>query len=126
MRHLVFLALAYAHDPTPLDALRFGINPGPARFDYGESSLRLAFKSCRVYRDYILEQHHGYTGYGRQDKTQPLVDDATWRYNVWYTLDDMCDTNLGVQCRKRAAEKLQGLLGPVDYYAGRLPTPWPE
>lgn len=54
-----------------------------------------------------------------------LVEDAEYCYRCWDALDDATGTFLDEDTRRERLVLLRELLGPRDYYSGRMPCPVP-
>ena len=48
------------------------------------------------------------------------------RERAWYLLDDALFADLPLRSKLRALHELRKILGPEDYHAGRMPSPFPQ
>lgn len=115
---IVALTIALCYPPGKDDFARFGLPLTPAwNGDGCVSPVRAAWRATTQLRQ------------GRCACPRCPVDvkeDAIWRERCWYFLDDLADSNRPPGVRDDAAVQLKSLLGPVAYFRGTLPTPWPE
>lgn len=125
MLALTLTILALLHEPSERDFLRFDLPLTPAYTPGGASPVRAAFQRASAYHWMIDKWKNGYEAYGRAD-VDDIVRDANWRYEVWWHVDDLADASQCAERRFHAARRLRGLLGPTDYFHGKLPSPWPE
>ncbi len=125
MLTVALIVLAFLHEPSESDFVRFGMPLIPSHCEGWESPVRMAFRRAAAYRGFIQRWKYGYEAYGRND-VDAIVNDANWRYLVWYEADSLANAECGGLYRSCAAQRLHSLLGPFDFYIGRLPEPWPD
>ncbi len=120
MLTVALIVLAFLHEPAPADFVRFG-ELTPADFDRREiSPMRECYFAASMWRDTCRRLHTPlYKNIGE------VRADAEWRFACWDSADDLCNSNFGTDTRLRAAQRLRKLLGPVDYFNGNMPEPWP-
>ena len=116
--------LAAMHEPSAADVARFALPFEPSRIAESESSVRLAWQASRHHHGVAVRAAASIRGHGVD--CSGMIADARWRERVWYYADDLADALRPAEVRHRAAAELRCLLGPVDYYRGRLPAPVAE
>ena len=105
---------------------RFGFLPLPCYHPSGlVSPARDQWRTATRYRAATERIVKSWALPGQEETLEALLADATWRERCWDKLDDLANASLPLPCRTAAAERLQTMLGPVDYFAGRMPDPWP-
>ncbi len=98
-----------SHEPIGDDCRRFGVEPQTTYTAYYDCPLR----QYRLYLDTMrggLSEENG-------------KDYCTLLYSCYSQLEDMANIGLSPLYRDRGARTLRELIGPVDYYFGRLPSP---
>jgi hypothetical protein len=121
------LILIVAPPPHPMDrdypevriedALAFGVDPVSARVNW---------LSCGRHRTAMTPIIANGWNNPPEVVTAWEVECAA-RERAWYLLDDalFCD-NLTLRAKLRALHELRTILGPEDYHAGRMPSPFPQ
>ena len=131
MRCLILTVAVYLHTPSPDDFLRFGMTLEP----YGACTCD-AYRQARAWHR-LAQEHHRIFWASDPQYWRDVVVDAEWREAVWSNANMLSDSRLGSHStddsnwwwqydRHNAARRLRALIGPTNYYAGRLPPPWPE
>jgi hypothetical protein len=62
---------------------------------------------------------------GHAQQYEEVLEETRELFEVWNTLDDAQQGYYDEAFRRRKLARLRELLGPADYYAGRLPPPVP-
>ncbi len=121
MLTVALIVLAFLHEPSPSDFVRFG-ELTPARWErFSYSPMRERYHAAWLWRQTCLRI------YSPPLECNPeVLNDAEWRWACWDAADDLCNWGQSTEWRLGAAQRLRGLLGPVDYFNGRLPEPWPD
>lgn len=126
MKYFILYILAFTHQPHPDDVWRFGYAPLPAYHPAGLiSDARQQWRLAGRYRAYAEHLKRTWILPGQEQTLEAMLLDAVWRERCWDKVDDLANSSLPVSCRIAAAQRLRELLGPVDYFTGRLPEPWP-
>lgn len=55
----------------------------------------------------------------------PWIKDAQWRREFWTKADDSYRDYMYVICRREALQKCRDIIGPLDWFHGRLPASVP-
>lgn len=128
MKAVALLIVAVLHEPVPEDFVRFKLPLVPSQCN----AIRAEWQYACSWRDAVIEAHRC-NWPSDPPKWDGLLMDAKWRVAVWYnawSMCDLCTNGIGpypeyrvYEWRAVAAQELRRLLGPVDYYWGRLPPP---
>lgn len=121
MLAFAILATACLHEPNPDDVYRFGFVVRPI----AESLPRQAWNSSRERLYELSRPVSAWIVYGREAEFTEALVDQRWRERVWDAVDDLARECASGECRLAAARRLRGLIGPVTYWLGELPSPVP-
>ena len=109
---ICLMAVCEFHTPAPDDWQRFGLIPQPCYRDDEPSPARDRWNRSVRYREWV-----------RSNGSKEEYAYAEWVSLAWYHADDLVDSNLPIHRRVKAAIRLKEIIGPVDYYFGKLPEP---
>lgn len=98
------------------DALAFGIDP---------VSCRNAWLQCQRHRQAMQSTIAG--GWNNNPAVVSAWEtECSARERAWYLLDDALFCDLPLKSKLRSLTELRNLLGPSDYHAGRMVSPFPN
>ncbi len=121
MLTVALICLAFLHEPAPADFVRFG-ELTPARWErFSYSPMRERYFAAGLWLHVCHRRNSPLC-----ERAPAMLDDAEYRWACWDACDDLCNANCFTESRLRAAQRLHKLLGPVNYFFGRMPEPWPE
>lgn len=126
MKLFALYICAFLYEPGPNDALRFGM-PIVSTYPQGgqPSPARAAWRQSTYYRAYIVNLQRTWAIPGQEDALAALLEDAAWSERAWDQLDNMANSWMSQSGRIQSAYRLRDIIGPVNYYLGRMPAPWP-
>jgi hypothetical protein len=126
MTLLALYLAAFTYEPHPNDAYRFGFAPLPSYHPSGMvSPARLKWRQSTRYRTYVENLKRTWALPGQEHVLEQLLEDAIQSERAWDKLDDLANSSASQAWRIQSACRLREIIGPVNYYLGRMPEPWP-